>query len=222
MATVLTRQTSSTSPAETLADLVARLGGVPLDRIRALSLPGTATVDDVIRLHHEEGRLYELVDGVLVEKPVGFEESTLASVLVEFLNAWVRKRNLGLVSSPDGMVEIQIDLVRIPDVAFISWDRLPGRRRPKKAVPRVVPNLVAEILSKSNTRAEMKRKRMECFEAGVELFWEIDPKKRIVRVFTAADESVTLTEADVLDGGEVLPGFELPLSEFFGELDRHG
>lgn len=120
------------------------------------------------------------------------------------------------------MVESQIDLVRIPDVSYISWDRLPGRRRPKKAVPRVVPNRVAEILSKSNTRTEMKRKRVECFDAGVELFWEIDPKKRVVRAYTAADAYSTLSEEDVLDGGAVLPGFELPLGEFFGELDRHG
>lgn len=222
MATVVPRTRKHAAPAETLADLVARLGGVPLDRIRLVPTPGTATVDDVVRLHDREGLLCELIDGVLVEKPVGFEESTLASILVEFLNAWVRKRNLGLVASPDGMVEIQVDLVRIPDVSYISWDRLPGRRRPRKAVPRVVPNLVAEILSKSNTRAEMKRKRIECFDAGVELFWEIDPKKRVVRVYSEADTFVTLTEEDVLKGGEVLPGFELPLSEFFGELDRHG
>ncbi|MCC7424529.1 MAG: Uma2 family endonuclease [Planctomycetaceae bacterium] len=193
-----------------------------MDRIRLDPFPGTASVNDVVRLHDKEGLLCELIDGILVEKPMGFEESTLASILVEFLSAWVRKQNLGLVTSPDGMVEIQIDLVRIPDVSYISWNRLPGRRRPKKAVPRVVPNLVAEILSKSNTRTEMKRKRVECFDAGVELFWEIDPKKRVVRVYTAADAYTTLSEDHVLDGGAVLPGFELPLSEFFGELDRHG
>src|SRR5262245_3398419 len=170
MATVLARsRRTPKAKDETLADLVERLGGVPLNRIRLHPWPGKATVEDVVRLQEKHGILCELIDGVLVEKAVGYEESNLGSVIVQVLNNFVIPRNLGLVAGEGGMLEILDNMVRIPDASFVSWDRLPGRRRPRKPVPRVAPNLVVEILSRSNTRKEMERKRKDCFEAGTEL-----------------------------------------------------
>jgi Uma2 family endonuclease len=110
----------------------------------------------------------------------------------------------------------------MPDVAFISWDRIPNRQRPKEPIPDLVPDLAAEFLSKSNTPAEMKAKRADYFTAGVRLVWEIDPEARTLAVYTAPDAATLLTATDTLDGGDVLPGFSLPLSELFAELDRHG
>src|SRR5260370_1034252 len=72
---------TTTSPIRTLADLLKRLGGVPLDRIRFRPYPGTATVQDVIDIERQEGKLCELVEGVLVEKVMGYNESSLASFL---------------------------------------------------------------------------------------------------------------------------------------------
>jgi Uma2 family endonuclease len=207
---------------KTLADLVDRLGGVPLDRIRFRPCPGTATVQDVLDVHEQEGRLCELVDGVLVEKAVGYNESSLALFLAGALNAFVIPRNLGLVTGPAGTIEIMPDLVRIPDVAFTSWDRLPGRRRPKLPVPALVPNLAVEVLSKHNTASEMAAKRRDYFAAGVRLVWEIDPAKRVAQVYTSPVQCATLTSGDILDGGGVLPGFVLPLQSLFAELDRQG
>src|SRR5262245_53917836 len=125
------------SSIKTLADLLDRLGGVPLDRIRFQPYPGTATVRDVIEVECKEGKLCELVEGVLVEKTVGYRESRLAVFLGGLLNAFVIPRNLGLVTGPGGTMKLAADLVRIPDVAFISWDRLPGRRAPKAPIPRL-------------------------------------------------------------------------------------
>jgi hypothetical protein len=84
-----------TSAIETLADLLDRLGGVPLNRVRFRSL-GVATVQDVIDLQQQKGKLCELVDGVLLEKAAGYNESTLAVLLAGLLNAFVIPRNLGL------------------------------------------------------------------------------------------------------------------------------
>jgi Uma2 family endonuclease len=212
-----------TSPSiRTLADLLDRLGGVPPDRIRMRPFPGSATVQDVIDAHDHDNRLYELVEGVLLEKIMGFSESLLAAYVLELLNAFVRARNLGLVTGPDGTVELMPNLVRIPDVAFTSWDRIPGRRRPKAPIPALVPDLAAEILSRSNTPGEMTAKRRDYFSAGVRLVWEIDPDARSVDVYTSPTDATRLTEADTLDGGPVLPGFTLPLAQLFAELDRHG
>lgn len=206
----------------TLADLMRRLGDVPYDRVRFEPPMGTATIADVERIQAKEGRICELVEGVLVEKTMGMIESILAVYLAGLVNVFVIPRNLGKVCGPDGTMQIMIKLVRIPDVAFISWDRFPERRMPKEAVPLVVPNLAVEVLSKGNTPKEMSIKRDEYFKAGVELVWEIDPKKRTVVVYTSPTESVTLDIDDTLDGGSVLPGFTLTLKDLFGELDRQG
>lgn len=207
---------------KTLADLLVRLGGVPLDRIRFHPPPGTATVQDVIDVAQREGKLCELVEGVLLEKTMGYNESTLAGFLLSMLNAFVIPRNLGLVTGADGTVELMPDLVRIPDVAFTSWDRLPGRRRPTDPIPQLAPNLAVEVLSRSNTPGEMAAKRQDYFAAGVELVWEIDPQPRTVQVYTAPAQSITLGARDTLTGGVVLPGFTLAVQELFAELDRQG
>lgn len=204
----------------TLAELLAPLGGVPLDRIRANPAPGRATLKDVVDLQDREGVLCELVSGVLVEKPVGYSESLLAAVIVELLNAFVRSRNLGHVTGEAGTMELMPDLVRIPDVAFTSWDRLPGGERPKERVPRVVPNLAIEVLSENNTPAEMSAKRREYFEAGVNLVWEIDPERRAAIAYRSLTDFDMLGADGRLGGGAVLPGFELSPAEVFAELDR--
>jgi Uma2 family endonuclease len=214
----------ATPPAvlETLADLVEQLGGIPLERIRLRPLPGTATERDVIDVERRENRLCELVDGVLVEKAMRFRESLLACPLIEFLRAFVRPRKLGVVAGAHGMVRLTSGLVRIPDVSFVCWDRLPGGRVPSKPIPRLAPNLAVEMLSEGNTKREMERKVREYFEAGVPLVWLIDPKTRTVAVYTAVDRFVVLKERQTLDGASVLPGFSVPLAELFAELDAHG
>jgi hypothetical protein len=144
---------------DTLEELVEGLGNIPLYRIRFRPPPGTATEADVLELHDRENRLCELVDGVLVEKAMGYRESVLAGVILTLLRLFVRSRNLGLVSGADGMVRLFPGLVRIPDVAFASWERLPNRRMPTQRVPHLAPDLAVEVLRDSNTEDEMNRKR---------------------------------------------------------------
>lgn len=211
----------ATTTIRTLADLLARIG-VPPDRIRFHPYPGTATIQDVLRVHEQEEKLCELVDGVLVEKTMGWSESRLAGFLLGLLNAFVIPRNLGVVTGADGTMEIIANLVRIPDVAFISWDRLPGRRSPTAPIPHIAPNLAVEVWSRSNTPAEMASKRTDYFAAGVQLVWEIHPDTRTVAVYSSPNQSRILGSADTLDGGSVLPGFTLPLTQLFAELDRQG
>jgi hypothetical protein len=93
---------TATAAIDTLADLLEHLGGIHPNRVRFRPAPGTATEKDVLAIHDREGRLYELVDGVLVEKAMGWSESLLAGALIEVLRGFVRPRNLGLVTAPDG------------------------------------------------------------------------------------------------------------------------
>ena len=218
MATVL----ASPPTTQTLADLLERLGDISPARVRYPPSPGQATEQDVIDVERREDRLCELVDGVLVEKPMGLRESLLAVALSAWLRAFVIPRTLGLVAGEAGMIRLFPGLVRIPDVAFISWDRLPNGRVPTVPVPPLAPDLAVEVLSESNTEAEMARKRSEYFAAGTRLVREVDPKNRTVTVYTAPDQFTVLDETQALDGSEVLSGFTLALRDLFGELDRHG
>jgi Uma2 family endonuclease len=206
-------------PINTIGDLLRRLGDVSADRVRFTPVPGTATKDDLLR---PENKNCELVDETLVEKPMGMRESLLAIWISHLLQNHVHPRNLGLITGADGTYEVLLGLVRLPDVAFVSWDRLPGRRVPDEPIPNVVPDLAVEVLSPSNTAREMARKRGEYFRAGVKLVWEIDPRGRTARVYTAETAFADLTSAGILEGGSVLPGFTLPLAQVFAELDRHG
>ena len=202
----------------TLGDLLERLGGISPQRVRFFPLPGQATEADVVEIQAREKRLCELIDGVLVEKPMGFRESLLAVAISTALNNFVSSRKMGVVVGEGGMVRLFPGLVRIPDVAFVSSQRLPGGHVPSEPIPSLVPDLVVEVLSPSNTGAEMSRKRAEYFEAGVRLVWMVDPDARSVAVFAGPDHSHILREDDLLDGGEVLPGFTLPLRELFAKL----
>jgi Uma2 family endonuclease len=199
----------------TAADLQEYLGGVPTNRIRIFPAPGTATEDDVLRIHAQEDRLCELVDGVLVEKPMATYESVLAGILVYFLNAYLGKDARGIVSTPDGTLRILPTKVRMPDVSFISLDRFPGHKLPKDRIYRVAPDLAVEILSEGNTDGEMNLRLDEYFEAGVRLVWYIDPRTRSARIYTARDQVENIDEKGVLDGRDVLPGFRLRLGELF-------
>jgi Uma2 family endonuclease len=198
-----------------LGDLLKRLGNIPAERVRLHPFPGTATEKDVLQVLDDENRPCELVDGTLVEKSMGYEESALALLIGTFLNNYVRPRKLGVVTGADGTIRLFPGLVRIPDVAFASWGCFPDRKRPKTRIPQIAPDLVVEVLSKGNTKPEMAKKLGEYFEAGVRVVWLVDHRKRTVRVHTSLDQSVLLKTGQTLDGGAVLPGFVLRLDELF-------
>jgi Uma2 family endonuclease len=213
----MTQATIDPPDIRTLADLRRRLGGIPLERIWFHPAPGTATEKDVILAEERENRLCELVDGTLVEKAVGFEESRLAAELAYLVMSYLDQHDLGICVGADGMMRIAPGLVRIPDLSFVTWDRLPRRESPQEPIPDLAPDLAVEVLSEGNTTAEMARKVREYFEAGVVLVWLIDPKKRTAQVFSTGEKPILIRADQALDGGNVLPGFILLLSDL---LDR--
>jgi Uma2 family endonuclease len=211
-----------TTSLRTLADLLRELGDIPAERVLLKPSPGTATEQDVVRLvDGDQKALVELVHGTLVEKPVGLAESLLAGAILAALRAFVIPRNLGIVAGADDMLRMQSGNIRLPDVSFIAWNDIPGGKVPREPVPKIPPTLAVEVLSATNTRAEMRQKRQEYFESGTKLVWEVDPETRTVAVYTGAHSPPrVLSEAESLDGQDVLPGFVLPLRELFAELDR--
>jgi Uma2 family endonuclease len=199
----------------TVADLHRKFGPIPFERIRQDPPPGCGTVEDVDRLNTHEDRLYELVDGILVQKTTGLEESIIAINIATQLNFYVMPRGLGIVAGEGGTIQLDVDLVRIPDVMFVSLARLPGGAIPDKPIPLLVPDLAVEVISRSNTRKEMDDKLKEYFDKGVRLVWYVRPRTRVVDVYTAPDRFTRLTASMRLDGGDVLPGFSVQVGELF-------
>ena len=206
----------------TFADLLEELGGIDPGRIRFKPSPGRATEKDVTRIEATENRLFELVDGVLVEKAMGATEALLASNIGRYLWNHLDNRDLGVILGSDGMMRLRPRLVRIPDVSFISWDQIPSGKFPSKPIPDLFPDLAVEVLSDSNTVAEIDRKLSEYFEAGCRLAWIIDPKTHTADVYTSPTQCRHLRPNQTLEGGDVLPGFKLPLKELFASTRRRG
>lgn len=205
---------------ETAADLHDHLGHIPLHRIRLYPPPGTAVLADVLAVQEQEDRLCELVDGVLVEKAMGYYESRLALLIGYFLEVFLQLHDLGIVLGADGMLQLLHDQVRIPDVSFLSWVHFPDRELPSEPIPRLVPDLAVEVLSASNTAQEMNRKLQEYFAAGTQLVWYVDPEAQGITVYTAPEQWIELGIEDVLDGGNVLPGFQLSIRDLFDRAGR--
>ena len=216
MATV----TAVESP-ETMAELLRQIGEVPLSRLPLRPPMGTATERDVIdALGRADKRLYELVDGYLVEKAMGTKEGLLASFLAHLLWAFLEENDLGVVLGADGPVRLRLRLVRIPDVCFIPWERLPGGELPDETIAGVVPTLAVEVLSEGNTKSEMDRKLKDYFGAGVRLVWLIDPRSETATVYTSPTKSRVVAKEGSLEGERVVPGFSLPLKELFARSRR--
>lgn len=207
-------------PAATVADFLERLGDVSARRVRMTPTPGTATEQDLLAVNARDDVLCELIDGVLVEKPVASRESLLAAEIARLIGNYNKPRRLGHVLGADGTLRLIAGRVRLPDVSFLSWNRFPGRKVPTDRVWALAPDLAVEVLSESNTLREMAIKRREYFAAGTTIVWQIDPEARTAEVFTAPEVSTAFDASGVLDGGTVLPGFALSLTDLFRELDE--
>jgi Uma2 family endonuclease len=216
----MTKVKSRPVKVQTVADLIKRLGDIPPSRIRMNPLPGTATEQDILDIEARENRLCELIEGVLVEKTTGHFESRIAAVLIYFLETFLDRHDLGVVYGADGTLRLVPNLVRIPDVSFVSWDRLPGKELPAEPIPNLVPDLAIEVLSAGNTPREMEIKLDDYFEAGVRLVWFVDPGTRSATAYTERNKKSAIGPDGTLEGGAVLPGFQLSLQALFARAGR--
>jgi Uma2 family endonuclease len=203
---------------QTVADLLNHLGGVPPERVRWQPLPGLATEQDALT-YHPQKRWMELVDGVLVEKTRSFRESFLSCVVIEAMRTFLRQNPLGTVIGEGSVLRLGNGIVRIPDVAYISRDKLPNRMLRATPLPFTIPDLTVDILGPSNTRLELRRKGQDYFAAGVQMVWIIDPVSSVVEVMTSPTNSIQVPRDKALSGGTVLPGFILPLRSLFVEIN---
>lgn len=222
MSTVAEPIPASSIARQTIADLLHRLGDIPAERVRSDPPPGTVTFEQFVAINERLSPTCEWIDYTMVEKPVGQRESWVTFIIIWMLGDYMEQHNPGMFLGPDGVLKILPNIGRAPDVSFLSWASLPGGKPPPRSdrVPALVPDLAIEVLSESNTKKEMERKRGEYFRAGVKLVWEIDPDTRSAKAYTDADRFTAVPVDGSLDGVELLPGFTLSLKELFDRAEN--
>jgi Uma2 family endonuclease len=171
------------------------------------------TPEDLLRMPGDER--FELVNGQLVERDMGFESGWVASLLAGLLSAHAVKHQVGGVSTEATYqcFADDPDRVRRPDISFIQKSRL----RPEMLVGhvRVAPDLAIEVVSPNDLFYDVRQKVGEYLNAGVRLVWILNPDKGEVDVYRVDGTYQLLKNGDSLDGEDVVPGFVVPLAEIF-------
>lgn len=174
------------------------------------------TADELFEMP-KDGFRYELVGGELRRmSPAGDEHGRVAMELSSALHQHVKRNNLGKVYAAETGFTITVnpDTVRAPDIAFVRMERI--QETPKvKSYRRGAPDLAVEVISPGDTVSEVERKVTEWLEAGASAVWIVSPELKTVTVYRSLTDIDTLTEKDTLDGGDVVPGFQIPVDEIF-------
>ena len=163
-------------------------------------------------------RIVELVDGEIIEMPKSSGLHGQITMLLSFkIATHVLENELGIVTAAETGFILERssdgrDTVRGLDIAFIRSDRTPNVL-PDQLLD-VAPDLAVEVISPSNQATDIHHKTRQLLAAGTKLVWIVYPETRTVEVHSHAGAS-TLEGDDTLNGGDVLPGFEIPVRDIF-------
>jgi Uma2 family endonuclease len=177
------------------------------------------TANDLWELSHlsqyADKRL-ELVNGRLAEMTLnGGEHGVIAGEACVSVGQYVDTYRLGYVTAPGTGYALTLHTVRAPDVGFVRAERLPDGL-PSGYIP-FAPDLAVEVVSPGDSAQDIHDKVQDYLKYGTPLVWVLYPKTQTAMSHTV-DGAITLSEDDVLDGGDVLPGFSVKLSEIFAVL----
>jgi Uma2 family endonuclease len=173
------------------------------------------TAQDLLNMP-DDGKFYELHNGVLVEVAGSTRKQTKLATWIAFLiTNFILEQHLGgEVSGADGTYVLSRYNTRIPDVAYISEQKLLGQD--EDGYYRGAPDLAVEVVSPSNSPTEMQERAGEYLDADARLVWIVDAKTKTVDVYLPGGEIISVRGDDgVLEGYDVLPGLRLPLSKVF-------
>jgi Uma2 family endonuclease len=174
------------------------------------------TADELLHMP-EDGFRYELVRGELRRLPLAGNVHGRVAVSVAWrLARHVKENRLGHVYAAETGFRLATnpDTVRAPDVAFVSRDRVEAVGEVEGFWPEA-PQLVVEVISPGDSYADVEEKVFDWLDAGTKMVVVINPRQRSATVYKSPTNITALAEADVLDGGDIVPGFELEVREIF-------
>ena len=172
-----------------------------------------AEFEAICELPENRDRILELIEGEIVEKmPTNPYCSVLAARIVQYMGMFVDEHDLGYVTGADGGYNISEENSFAPDVGFISKTRQP--ELPHRGYNPIPPDLAVEVISPTDSYSDVSKKVAAYLRSGTQIVWVFDPETELVVVHTP-DGSKTLGKDDTLGGGDVLPGFTLPINKIF-------
>jgi len=177
------------------------------------SAAGVLTADELLYLHLPDKQV-ELVRGkLIVREPPGYQHGLVALSLARLLANYAHDHNLGVVVAAETGFRLfsNPDTVRAADAAFIGRERAP--EPPPRGYLALAPDLVVEVVSPSDRPGEVQGKVSDWLTAGSRVVWVLDPGRHRAIVYRADGSVDLLSEHDVLDGEDILPGFSCSLAE---------
>jgi Uma2 family endonuclease len=172
----------------------------------------SAEFSDLASLPENAGRILELVEGGIIEKMPSFVPSEIALNIGSFIKQYVREHHTGYVTAADGGYIMSGSDVFVPDVGYITRERLP--QKPMREAP-VPPDMAVEVKSPTDRKRDMRVKAEKYLAYGTRLVWLVFPEEQAVEVYTPDEDVKTIGIGGVLDGGDILPGFTLTVRDIF-------
>ena len=175
------------------------------------------TAAELLAMPDDGFHFYELVKGELITMPpAGGEHGAIGIRAAVRIGVIVEANDLGVVFNADTgfIIGTDPDTVRAPDVSFVRKERIPADGIPRGFF-QGAPDIAVEVISPSDSYTEVAEKVSQLLEAGTLLVVLIDPRTRTITLRHQSGETTTLTEADTLTLGDVLPGFECAVGELF-------
>jgi Uma2 family endonuclease len=157
-----------------------------------------------------KNRLFELINGEIVEKVASFTPSRVAIRIARFIGNF--SDDIGYVTGADGSYILSPGYEVMPDVGYISKERLPHEPAREVEGP---PDLAVEVKSPTDSKRELRQKAEVYLRFGTKMVWLVFPEEQRVEVYVPDDDVREFDINGVLDGGEVLPGLTLPVREIF-------
>ena len=173
--------------------------------------------DELFDVPGEVGYPFELIDGVMIRMPgSGARHTGIGARCLRLVGYFADENDLGIVSGADGgyFIERDPDTILIPDVSFNRTERIPADGVPIRFWP-VPPDLAVEVVSPSDGLGRIAAKVARHQRAEVPLVWVLNPDTRTAIADSLGRSPVELGPDDSLDGGDVLPGFRLPLADLY-------
>ena len=182
-----------------------------------MSVKQMVTAEEFEDMPDVPGKRFELVEGEVVEVPgAGALHGLILFALAQLLERFVRQHDLGLVM-PDGVAYVlhrDPDQLRIPDVSFVAWDRVPEEGAPE-GFWQGAPTLAVEVVSPHDRADDIYDRVQDYLAAGSRQVWVLWPRQRSLSVYRPDADTRELGPDALLDAGEILPGFSVRVGDLF-------
>jgi Uma2 family endonuclease len=162
-----------------------------------------------------EDRLFELIDGELVEKMPSWIPSLLAGWIQTYFNIYLLQNPIGAVTGEQGGFRLNRTNLLIPDVGYISYERL-GAIPDREVL--TAPDIAVEVKSPTDRLKALQRKAQKYLDAGTKIVWLVIPKDKAVEIYEQGQPMQKLGVNDTLTCGDILPGFTLRVADIFNKV----